>query len=255
MNLEAYARTDAGPARETNEDSMLVDLENQLFIIADGMGGCASGEVASAMAVDALQRILVSEQEDPDQTRLVRNDEYMERSDELRELLRYGMNQASIAIRKHMELNPETRGMGTTVVVLVFESDRAHVAHVGDSRAYLVRDGRLNPLTRDHTVVQQEIDAGRLTPELARLVPHKHILTQSVGFHGPVEPDTSTRVLNHGDLFIMCSDGLTDVMDDADILRVSTQNPPDMVADALVEEALAKGTNDNVTAVVVSCLQ
>jgi serine/threonine protein phosphatase PrpC len=76
-----------------------------------------------------------------------------------------------------------------------------------------------------------------------------------VGFHGPVEPDTSTRVLNHGDLFIMCSDGLTDVMDDADILRVSTQNPPDMVADALVEEALAKGTNDNVTAVVVSCLQ
>jgi protein phosphatase len=251
MHLEAYARTDPGPVRPNNEDSMLVDLENQVFIVADGMGGHAAGEVASALAVEVLHRILISQDEDPEQTRLVRHDDYMERSDELRELLRYGMNQASIHIRQHMMTDPKTRGMGTTAVMLVFERDRAHVAHVGDSRAYLCRDNRLLQLTRDHTVVQQEIDAGRLTPDLAKLVPHKHILTQSVGFHGPVEPDTSTRVLQDNDVFILCSDGLTDVMTDADIVDVITANPSDMVADILVEEAIAKGTQDNVTVVAV----
>ena len=253
MYLEAYARTDLGPVRENNEDSMLVDIENQVFIVADGMGGHAAGEVASALAVEVLHRILVGQEEDPDQTRLVRHDDYMERSDELRELLRYGMNQASIHIRQHMDSHPETRGMGTTAVVLVFEKDRAHIAHVGDSRAYLCRNGRLLQLTRDHTVVQQEIDAGRLTPDLAKLVPHKHILTQSVGFHGPVEPDTSTRVLMEDDVFILCSDGLTDVMGEEDIVGVIAANPPDMVADALVETAIAKGTEDNVTVLAVFC--
>ena len=253
MQLEAYARTDLGPVRSNNEDSMLVDLENQVFIVADGMGGHAAGEVASSMAVEVLHGILIRQDEDPDQTRLVRHDDYMERSDELRELLRYGMNQASIQLRQHMVKDPATQGMGTTVVVLVFENDRAHVAHVGDSRAYLCRDGRLLQLTRDHTVVQMEIDAGRLTPDLAKLVPHKHILTQSVGFHGPVEPDTSTRVLQDNDVFILCSDGLTDVLSDTDIVGIIEANPSDMVADALVESAIENGTQDNVTVVAVFC--
>lgn len=251
MHLEAYARTDHGPVRENNEDSMLVDVDSQVFIVADGMGGHAAGEVASSIAVEVLHRILVGEVEDPDQTRLVRPGDQMERSDELRELLRYGMNQASIQIRQHMIVDPATRGMGTTAVVLVFEKDRAHVAHVGDSRAYLCRGGRILQLTRDHTVVQQEIDAGRLTPELAKLSHAKHILTQSVGFHGPVEPDTSTRVLEEKDVFILCSDGLTDVLSDADIAEIIMSHPPDMVADTLVEEAIAKGTEDNVTVVAV----
>ena len=141
--------------------------------------------------------------------------------------------------------------MGTTVVVLVVQEEQAHLAHVGDSRAYLYRNGRLQRLTRDHTVVQQEIDAGRLTPELARLVPHKNILTQSVGFHGPVEPDTSTRVMVPGDTFILCSDGLTDALDDHAISRVAGAYPHDMLADALVEEALAAGGDDNITVLTV----
>ena len=141
--------------------------------------------------------------------------------------------------------------MGTTVVVLVVEGEHAHVAHVGDSRAYLYRGGRLLRLTRDHTVVQQEIDAGRLTPELARLVPHKHILTQSVGFHGPVEPDTTTRILEPGDLFILCSDGMTDPLDDPTIAKLVEATPFDMLADTLAREALAAGGEDNVTVLVV----
>ena len=248
--LEAYGRTDVGPVREHNEDSMLVDLENAVFVVADGMGGHAAGEVASAMAADTVRRTLVGAA-DPDETRLVRDHSAEDPADVLRERLRYAMNQASIAIRRSSEENPEQRGMGTTVVVLVVDGDRAHLAHVGDSRAYLFRDGKLVRLTRDHTVVQQEIDAGRLTPELARLLPHKHILTQSVGFHGPVEPDTTTRAIEPGDVFILCSDGMTDPLDDGALEEIIADTPVDLLADKLVEEALKAGTEDNVTVVAV----
>ncbi len=250
MELESYARTDPGPVREQNEDSFLIDLEAGVFVVADGMGGHAAGEVASQMSVDTIHSILVG-REDPEETRLVRDVEVIDDSDRLRERLRYAMNQASISIRRESDGRPETRGMGTTVVVLVVEQDAAHLAHVGDSRAYLYRQGRLVRLTRDHTVVQQEIDAGRLTPELARLVPHKHILTQSVGFHGPVEPDTTTRMMESGDIFVLCSDGLTDPLDDDAISRLIDNTPLDMLADTLAEEALLAGGEDNVTVLVV----
>ena len=138
-----------------------------------------------------LHQVLLGSQ-DPDETRLVRDVDVLDTSDIMRERLRYAMNQASVQIRRLSESRPETRGMGTTVVVLVVDGTQAHLAHVGDSRAYLFRRGKLQLLTRDHTVVRQEIDAGRLTPDLARLLPHRNILTQSVGFHGPVEPDSST---------------------------------------------------------------
>ena len=250
MQLEAYCRTDVGPVREHNEDSMLIDLENAVFVVADGMGGHAAGEVASAMAADTVHRTLVGAV-DPDETRLVRDHDSEDPADVLRERLRYAMNQASIAIRREAEANPDTRGMGTTLVVLVVDGDQAHLAHVGDSRAYLFRAGRLVRLTRDHTVVQQEIDAGRLTPELARLLPHKHILTQSVGFHGPVEPDTTTRAIQPGDRFILCSDGMTDPLDDSALEALIADTPIDALADRLVEEALKAGTEDNVTVVAV----
>lgn len=250
MHLEAYAHTDTGPVREHNEDSMLIDLEAGVFVVADGMGGHAAGEVASAMAVEAVHKTLVGDA-DPDETRLVRDHESEDPADVLRERLRYAMNQASIGIRREAEANPETKGMGTTLVVLVVDGEQAHLAHVGDSRAYLYREGRLVRLTRDHTVVQQEIDAGRLTPELARLLPHKHILTQSVGYHGPVEPDTTTRWVEPGDLFILCSDGMTDPMDDDVIRQIIADNPLDLLANVLVDEAIKAGSEDNVTVVVV----
>ena len=205
MEIEAYGRTDPGPVRENNEDTFLIDIEHGIYVLADGMGGHAKGEVASQMSVETVHEVLMGE-EDPEETRLVRDVEPEDPADVLRERLRYAMNQASVRIRRESELRPEARNMGTTLVVLVIEDGQAHLAHVGDSRAYLFRRGRLTRLTRDHTVVQQEIDAGRLTPELARLVPHKHILTQSVGFHGPVEPDTTTRVIEPEDIFILCSE-------------------------------------------------
>ncbi len=250
MQLEGYAYTDIGPVRDQNEDSLLVDVENNMFIVADGMGGHAAGEVASAMAVEVIHDILLGEH-DPDETRLVRDVDVFDSADQLRERLRYAMNQASISIRRESLARPETREMGTTAVVMVVDGGQAHFAHVGDSRAYLYRHGRLTRLTRDHTVVQQEIDAGRLTPDLARVMPTKHILTQSVGFHGPVEPDTTTRLVEVGDIYLLCSDGVTDPLDDAAIAEIIASTPLESLAEGLVEGALAAKGEDNTTAVVV----
>jgi len=249
MQMEAVARTDPGPVREANEDSFLVDVDNGLFVVADGMGGHASGEIASAIAVDSVQEVLLGGI-NPDETRLDRS--VVDDEEEIRERLRYAMNQASIQIRKAALANPVHTGMGTTLVVLLIEDDEAHIGHVGDSRIYLFRDDRLLRLTRDHTVVQQEIDAGRLTPELARIVPHKNILTQSVGYHGPVEPDTSTRPVEPGDIFLLCSDGLTDPLDDDHIAEICRATEAEDLAEVLVQNALNAGAEDNVTVVVVS---
>ena len=250
MEYEAFARTDIGRVRENNEDSMLVDVDNGIFIVADGMGGHAAGEVASAIAVEVIHKTLM-EEDDPEETRLFRRVEDLDRADLLRERMRYAMNQASVQIRQEARMNPQTRGMGTTVVLMALDGEHSHVAHAGDSRAYLVRGGRLIRLTRDHTVVQQEIDAGRLTPDVARLAPHKHILTQSIGIHGAVEPDTSTRRLEAGDLFLLCSDGLNDALDDEQIETIVQSCPSDMLHETLIDEALQAGAKDNVTVVVV----
>ncbi len=249
MQLEAYAATDIGPVRENNEDNFLVDIEAGVFVVADGMGGHAAGEVASQIAVDTVRDILIGAV-DPDETRLqVSMDDPHEA---LRERLRYTMNQASIRIRKAIREEPAFRRMGTTLVMILVDGSDVHIGHVGDSRAYLFRDGRIRCLTRDHTVVQQEMDAGRLTPELARIVPRKNILTRSVGAQGPVEPDISVRPVAPGDLFILCSDGLTDPLEDEAIAQICRSTHPEDLAQTLVDEAIKGGGEDNITVVVVA---
>lgn len=248
MKLEAAARTDPGPVRENNEDNFFVDLDAGLFVVADGMGGHAAGEVASAIAVETVAQVLL-EADDPDETRVaVTTDSDDER---LRERIRYSMNQASLQIRKEAMADASQMGMGTTLVLVLIEDGMAHIGHVGDSRAYRLRDGKITLLTKDHTVVQQEVDAGRLTPELARIVPHKNILTQSVGYHGPVEPDTMSEPVQPGDVYMLCSDGLTDPLDDNQLLAIMQGVPVDELAEVLVQQALENGTEDNVTVVVV----
>ena len=249
MQIEGYAASETGPVREHNEDSWLVDVDGSLFVVADGMGGHAAGEIASRIAVDTVAEVMLGAQ-DPEETRLLTHVE--DPSDMLRERLRYAMNQAALNIRRAVDENPTYMGMGTTLVVVIIEDSQAHLAHVGDSRAYLVRDGRIQRLTRDHTVVQQEVDAGRLTPELARIVPHKNILTKSVGYHGPVDPDTSTRMLDAGDIIILCSDGLNDAVEDEEIEAVAGETAPEDLPEVLVKKAIEQGSEDNVTVVVLA---
>jgi PPM family protein phosphatase len=248
MNVEVFVRTDPGPVRENNEDSFLVEPSNGLFAVADGMGGHAAGEVASLIAVDTIKEVILGT-EDPDETRIARP--IQDEEELLRERLRYAMNQASIRIRQKAQDVPAYKGMGTTLTVLLIEEDVAHFSHVGDSRLYLYRDGMIRRLTRDHTVVQNEIDAGRLTPELARRVPHRNILTQSVGINSTVEPDTSTRPIDHGDLFLLCSDGLTDPLSDSDLEMLCGNHPVEDLAEVLVQKAIEQHTVDNVTVIVI----
>ncbi len=252
MKLEAFAWTDPGPVRENNEDSFFVEEDGGLFVVADGMGGHAAGEIASKIAVDTVRELLQGSL-DPEETRLERD--VQDPADVLRERLRYAMNQASAKIRREAQLHPAYSGMGTTLCVLLIEADSAHIAHVGDSRIYLVRDGVIYRLTRDHTVVQQEIDAGRLTPEMARQVPHRNYLTQSVGYHGPVEPDTATRPILAGDLFVLCSDGLTDPLDDPEIAEICSNAHPNDLAESLVQAALKGGGEDNITVITVRVVE
>ena len=252
MRFEAYAHTDMGVVRENNEDQMLVDIDSGLFIVADGMGGHAAGEVASEIAVRTVRQVVL-EEEDPDETRV--NREMLDEEDSIRERLRYAMNRACIEIQDEVRREPRYRGMGTTLTVLLVENEMAHCSHVGDSRLYIFRDRELRRLTRDHTVVQSEIDAGRLTPELARVVPHKNILTQSIGFSGSVDPDTSTRPIDEGDIFLLCSDGLTDPLDDTQLEEIIRTTPFEFLALELVQQALDNGSEDNVTVVVVKIVE
>ena len=249
MQIDGYAASETGPVREHNEDSWLVDVDGGLFVVADGMGGHAAGEVASRIAVDTVAEVMLGMQ-DPEETRLLT--EVEDPGDMLRERLRYAMNQAALNIRRAVDENPTYMGMGTTLVMVIIEEDHAHLAHVGDSRAYLIRDSRIQRLTRDHTVVQQEVDAGRLTPELARIVPHKNILTKSVGTQGPVDPDTSTRMLESGDLIVLCSDGLNDAMEDHEIEATCAHLRQRTSLEALVKQAIEQGSEDNVTVVVLA---
>jgi protein phosphatase len=250
MIFEAFARTDVGPVRENNEDNMLLMHEEGLFIVADGMGGHAAGEIASEIAVHTIKEVLLEDQ-DPDETRLNRP---LDEEESIRERLRYAMNQASIRVRQEARKNPAYRGMGTTLTVLLLEEDIAHFSHVGDSRLYLYRGGNLRRLTRDHTVVQNEIDAGRISPELARIVPNKNVLTQSIGSHVTIDPDTATRHVEEEDVFMLCSDGLTDPLDDRALEEIFEKTPfPDLV-DELVQQAIDNGAEDNVTVVVVKVL-
>lgn len=249
MQIEGYAASETGPVREHNEDAWLVDVDGNLFVVADGMGGHAAGEVASRIAVETVSEVMLGMQ-DPEETRLLTD--VKDPGDMLRERLRYAMNQAALNIRRAVDENPAYMGMGTTLVMVIVEDDQAHLAHVGDSRAYLFRDGRIQRLTRDHTVVQQEVDAGRLTPELARIVPHKNILTKSVGYHGPVDPDTSTRMLESGDVIILCSDGLNDAVEDSEIEATAAETAAEDLPEVLVKQAIEQGTQDNITVVVVA---
>lgn len=251
MQFEAFGHSAMGANSTDNEDYFLVDPDNGLFIVADGVSTTPAGEMASQMAVETVQKVLL-ESEDPDETRLSRD--IMDEEESLRERLRYAMGQACATLRQYGELHRECRGMSTTLTILVVEDDIAHFSHVGDSRLYLFRNDRLRRLTRDHTVVQKEVDAGRLSVELAKIAPSRHVLTQSIGSQGAIEPVTSTRPVEEEDVFLLCTDGLTDVLDDSVIESLLQEHPVEELAYVLVDTAIEAGGEDNISVIVVKAL-
>jgi serine/threonine protein phosphatase PrpC len=226
--------------RVGNEDSMFADANpyRGVFMVADGMGGHAAGEVASAMAVQIVTRDIA-------QLRDVS-------SPHAAEILRGALQDANRAIFNRTISEVDKQGMGTTASVLILSGNRYLIGQVGDSRIYRARNGTLEQLTKDHSYVQEQVDAGYITPEQARYHPYSNVITRCVGASPEVEPDVYSGELQPGDVFLVASDGLTGMLEDAHLQRlVLGKTSPGALVDALVHEANRRGGLDNITAVVV----
>lgn len=237
----AAARTDAGCQRQRNEDNFWMSPDQRVFAVADGMGGAVGGSRASKLAVEAIEK---QWRDGPPP-----NDD----SDGIQKWLDEAVNVANQRVWHEAEEDATVRGMGTTVVVAV-QSDNAtlHISHVGDSRAYLLRDGKHTLLTNDHSVVQEMVRAGRLTEEQARINPYKNLITRCLGHEERVEIDHTPVDLKHQDWVVLCSDGLPTVLRDEQISDVCKNGgDPDDVCDELVKQTIDGGAPDNVTVVVI----
>src|SRR5690349_22254319 len=226
--------------RSGNEDCFAAeaDMNRGLFIVADGMGGHAAGEVASEMAVQIVKRELMG----------VRD---LETNGVDRQVLE-ALKSANRKIHERTLTEVDKQGMGTTVSVLLIAGRRYLIGQVGDSRVYLLRDGALSQLTKDHSYVQEQVDAGFLTPEQARYHPYSNVITRCVGASPEVEPDVYSGEARVGDLFLVASDGLTGMVDDRRLqMLLMSRAEPDRKVHTLIAEANGRGGLDNITAIVI----
>ncbi len=239
--MRIAARSDQGKVRDNNEDCLAFDARLGIAVLADGMGGLRAGEVASATAVEAVMQHLV---ENTDRLNV----------DEVGETLREALELANRRVYALADSRREFSGMGTTLVVGAINDGRFVAAHIGDSRAYRFRDGELARLTSDHSLVQQLVEQGILSAAEARRAPNRNIVTRAVGIEMDVECDLTEVDAHDGDVFLLCSDGLTDMIDDATIARFCAAHStaePTRIVDALINAALIEGGFDNVSVVVL----
>jgi len=240
VQLSVAAGTDVGRIRAGNEDSLYADAdaERGLFIVADGMGGHAAGEVASEMAVQIVARELAKFRD------LAGVEPLAGMATALRE--------ANRAIYERTIVEADKQGMGTTASCLLMGGGRWIIGHIGDSRVYLMRDGQFRQVTKDHSYVQEQVDAGFLTPEQARYHPYSNVITRCVGASPDVEPDVYRGPVKPGDTFLVASDGLTGMVDDWRLQQLlMARTTPDRVVHSLIAEANGRGGLDNITAIVV----
>ena len=240
VRLLHAARTDVGMIRSGNEDSYAVDMSDTrgVFMVADGMGGHAAGEVASEMAVQIVVRELGAVQD--------------LQSSESPRRVGQALQHANRAIHDRTLTEVDKQGMGTTASVLLLSGSRYMIGQVGDSRVYLLRDGALIQLTKDHSYVQEQVDLGNLTPEQARYHPYSNVITRCVGASPDVEADVYVGDAHVGDVFLVASDGLTGMVDDRRLQQLlMARTVPERKVHALIAEANGRGGLDNITAIVV----
>jgi PPM family protein phosphatase len=241
--------TDVGRKRDHNEDSFLIDDELQLYVVADGMGGHAGGGTASRIAVETIDKKLRDLRAGaalplpPEPPNL--------QDSPVPETIRSAVEQACLAIFAKAQEDPELAGMGTTVISLMLDDAHAFFAHVGDSRAYLVRGDLIQQISEDHSLVNEQIKAGMITPEEARHSRYRNIITRSVGFEEEVQVDVMGLLAEPGDTFILCSDGLANMLEDTEILETVRNQPLPEIPGKLIEMANERGGDDNITVVAV----
>jgi len=250
MKITYKAVSDVGRKRKGNEDSLFVNPEQHLFVVADGMGGHAAGEIASKVAVESINEFVC----------LTGGDEEITWPFGLDENISYDGNRLKTAIRyanrKVLEATKEKseyEGMATTVAAVLVDGDTANLGHVGDSRVYLMRDGEITQLTSDHSWVNEQIQSGVISPDQARTHPLRNVVTRALGGKPDLQVDMQQHKAKAGDMLLLCSDGLTTMITDEDIARVVREAGGDVekAAQALVASANAKGGEDNITVLLI----
>jgi len=248
LRVRACGLSDVGRARTHNEDCFGIDPDHRMFVVADGMGGHNHGEVASRIAVKAIQEFVEQTAENDTTWPFVYDARLQRHSNRLKTAIRMAHDKVLRAIRHDGSLI----GMGTTVVGFLLKGRVAAIAHVGDSRVYRLRDNRLELLTQDHTWVNEQVVAGYLSAEQARAHPLKNVVTRALGGESEVVVDVREVEVIAGDVYILCSDGLTTMLSDDEIeRRLAEPHPLEEVCRNLVREANSKGGLDNITVVLI----
>jgi PPM family protein phosphatase len=244
MKIRNAAQTDVGMKRSHNEDSYLVNAELGLLVVADGMGGHAGGETASRVAIVTIeQEVLEARNRRPEAFRQATSVE----SAGIAEVMRDALEGACSAVFHAAHATPGLEGMGTTATALLLHQGFGIAGHVGDSRLYMMRGGEIQQITEDHSLVQEQVKAGMLTPDEARSSRFKNIITRSIGFEEDVLVDVFGVELQTGDRFLLCSDGLSNLVEDYEMREMLRTCPLDDVPQRLIELANARGGDDNIT--------
>jgi protein phosphatase len=239
MNYEFCIRTDPGLARENNEDSVTYEETTRLGILADGMGGYNAGEIASGMATTFIKSEL---------GRWLSQAGRQANGREVRRAMEICVDNANRSIFNAANSNPQYSGMGTTLVVGVFQDGRLLLGHIGDSRCYRLRSGELAQITKDHSLLQEQMDAGLITPEQAATSTNKNLVTRALGVEDAVLLEVNEHKVEPGDVYLMCSDGLSDMLDDEAIARImSGEATLEQKTVQLIDAANANGGRDNIS--------
>lgn len=235
--MKIGSKRNVGKVRDNSEDSLLVDERQGIFIVADGMGGHQGGEVASHMAVEIVGEFLKDKIHSCD------------KKEDFYKLLMEAIFIATERIKLQADRDINLKGMGTTIVIAILHNDNLYISHVGDSRAYLIRHGNIKQLTEDHSVVAQMVKAGMITAEEARRHHLKHIITQALGTSEDLAPTFEMLNIEKGDYILLCTDGLTDMLTDEEILSliIACNGEPEKGCELLINEANKKGGKDNIT--------
>ena len=240
--IKAYAKSDKGNVRETNEDYFYISNsldQIQLFLLADGMGGYNGGEIASQLAIQTAKNYIENNFKDIEKDR-----------DSIIQLLGSSMEYANMVVYEKAKENPELQGMGTTLEICLIYNNKAYIGHVGDSRIYRVRKQFIRKLTQDHSYVQKLVKEGTITKEQAEHHPQKNMLMKALGCNAFVEPDVMVKGFLKDDILIMCSDGLSNMVDQQTIYEMASKNIEQATKD-LVELAKDRGGYDNITVVII----